>query len=141
MIGWLWEVGGLMCNYPQSYKISLILLILYCIKPSRMKSWDKNFLRFFPSHSLLTILIFIFSKFLSCFKFCINSFLLLLRFVFWISKLVPYVLMGRLLFWVIQIWRNVLLLWIYVYLIWNIKDLRLSTSKCERVEKLRKHDT
>ena len=30
--------GRLMCNYPQSYKISFILLILYYIKPSRKKS-------------------------------------------------------------------------------------------------------
>ena len=103
------------------------------------KSETKNFaLIFFPSRFSSPSLF----SFSPNFFFVENSaapqFFLLLRFISWISTLVLHVLMGRFLLWVIQIWKIVLLSWIYVYLIWNVKDLRLSTSKCERVQKLRK---
>ena len=73
--------------------------------------------------------------------FCCLQFYLLLRFVSWVSILVLHDLMRRLWLWVIQIIRNILLSWIHVYLLWNIKDLKLSTSEYERIEKCRKQDT
>ena len=132
-------MGGLMCNYSQSQQISLTF-ILY--KPSRREIETTNF-PFFFSFSLFSSpsLSPSFSKFLLAKNSTAHQFFLLLKFVSWVSTLVFHVLMGRLLIWVIQILRNVLLSWIYVYFIWNIKDLRLSSSKCERVVKLRKQDT
>ena len=38
LIGWLWEVGGLMCNYSQSQQISLTFILF---KASRRESWEK----------------------------------------------------------------------------------------------------
>ena len=141
LFGWLWEVGGLLCNFFQSQKIFLTLLILYYIRHLEGES-EIKFLHFFSHSQFFSPSL---SPFSPSFLLTENStalqFFLLLRFVSWVSTLILHVLMGRLLIWVIQILRNVLLSWIYIYLIWNIKDLRLSTSKCERVEKLRKQDT
>ena len=141
MFGWLWEMRGLLCNFSQSQKISLTLLILYYISHLEGEC-EIKFLHFFSHSQFFSPSL---SPFSPSFLLAENSaalqFFLLLRFVSWISTLVLHVLMGRLLLWVIQIWKNVLLSWIYVYLIWNVKDLRLSSSKCERVVKLRKQDT
>ena len=116
-----------------------IIFILY--KVSRREDEIKFMHFFFSFPILLPLHIFIFSKVIFCWKSAAPLFFLLLRFVSWVSTLVLHVLMGRLLMWVIQILRNVLLSWIHVYFIWNIKDLRLSSKKCERVEKLRKQNT
>ena len=70
--------------------------------------------------------------------FCSLPFLLFLRFVSWVFTLVFHVCFGWLLMRVVQVIRNVLLSWIHVYLLRNIKDLKLSTSEYERIEKCRK---
>ena len=82
LIGWLWKVGGLMCNYPQSYKIALTLLILYYTSHLEGKVEIKfcNFIFSFPI--LLTSFTLIFSKFSVCWKFCITSFLLAIKVFF-----------------------------------------------------------
>ena len=142
LIGWLWEVEG--TNVKLSPKLTNIFDFMdFYYKASRKGKVRPKFFVFFfsPSRPLFS----------SPFSSSPNSLLvensaaphlfLLLRFVSWVSTLVLHVLMGRLFMWVIQILRNVLLSWIHVYFIWNIKDLRLSSKKCERVEKLRKQDT
>ena len=114
LIEWLWEVGGTKVQLsPKSTNIFYFIDFYY--KASRKReSETKIFCTFFsPSRP----------HFSSQFSSSLNSLaensaephlFSLLRFVFWVSTLVLHVLMGRLLMWIIQILKNVLLSWIYV---------------------------
>ena len=141
LCGWLGEVGGLFGNFSKSQKYLWLCwyFILY-------KVIERGKLKFISALSLLIPISLLPHHFhllpsFSLLKICSTYFLLTFKVCFLSFYTCSSCFMRWLLMGFIQILRNVLLSWIYVCLIWNIKDLRLSSKKCERVEKLRKENT
>ena len=132
-------MGEHLGNFPQSQKYLWLYLALYKPIEERMRSKFSVTFSLIPVSLPLTI--FIFSKLSFCWKFLQHLTSLTFKVCFLSFTLVFHVCFGWLLMRVVQILRNVLLSWIHVYLLWNIKDLKLSTSEYERIEKCRKQDT
>ena len=137
-------MGGHLGNFSPKSKISLTLLFLLYINQLEERRGDKissTFSSLSRFHFHFLSISSSSSSSLVAGNFCSTSFFLLLRCVSWVFTLVSHVCFGWLLMRVVQIIKNVLLSWIHVYLLWNIKDLKLSTSEYERIEKCRKQDT
>ena len=116
----------------------IILTLFFSLYRPIGEEKRRKILRFSPPFPMVPLLLlFIFFNLLFCINFLHTSILLGLRCVSCVFTLAFYVFFGWLLMGVVHIIRNVLLSWINVYLLRNIKDwncLRVSMTELRSAE-------